>query len=245
MLRRSFILLPGLGLKTEKKLWSQGILTWNDFLKQDKIKGISTKKKQNYNLLIKQASQALVQENSHFFKKIPSKESWRLYEDFKDQAVFLDIEIGRNNKDLILIGLFDGYETKTFVKGVNLHKELFFKELAKYKLLITFNGGSFDIPIIERHFKTAIDLPHFDLKHACVRLGLTGGLKDVELMLDLKRPSHLYGNPSDLWRTFFASKDQEYLELLIKYNEEDIINLKPLAEFCFIELKEKLIKDRK
>ena len=206
MLRGSFILLPGLGLTREKKLFSSGILTWNDFLKQEKIKGISAKKKEDYNKLLQEASQALVQENSHFFKKIPSREAWRLYDDFKDKAVFLDIEIGENNKDLILIGLFDGYETKMFVKGVNLEKEVFFNELSKYKLIITFNGGSFDIPIIERYFNTAIDLPHFDLKHACLRLGLKGGLKKIETHLNLKRPTHLYGNPSDLWRTFFAAR---------------------------------------
>ncbi len=242
MLRNSFIFLPKVGVATEKKLFDQDIKSWSDFLKIEKIKGFSKKKKELCNKILTEASNALINENSKFFNKVPSKEKWRLYEDFKDQVVFLDIEIGRNNQDIILIGLFDGFESKFFVKGVNLGKEEFFKELNKYKLVISFNGSAFDIPLIERYFRTAIELPHWDIKHACLKLGLKGGLKEVEIMLNLTRPVHLYGNPSELWRTFFASKDREYLDLLIKYNEEDIVNLKPIAEFCFKELKERLIK---
>lgn len=37
---------------------------------------------------------------------------------------------------------------------------------------------------------------------------------------------------AELWRTFRATGDEYYLDLLVKYNEEDIINLKPLADFA-------------
>ena len=62
----------------------------------------------------------------------------------------------------------------------------------------------------------------------------------IEEEVGIKRPIHLkaYGeNPIDLWRAFLASGDKEYLDLLIQYNEEDIINLKPLMEYVYGKLK--------
>ena len=66
------------------------------------------------------------------------------------------------------------------------------------------------------------------------------GLKQIERDLNLKRPANLYGKPYDAYKAFLASGDKEYLELLIKYNEEDIINLKPIMEYCYNNLKKNL-----
>ena len=205
------------------------------------LKGFSPEKKTTCDKLLRAASKALLEGDAAFFLKLPPREQWRLYASFKDEALFLDIEIGNTNKDLILIGMSNGLDFTWMVKGMNLEKETFFKELKKYKILITFNGAAFDIPVLERYFKTAITLPHIDLKHCCLKLCLKGGLKEVERVLNLKRPASLYGNPSDAWRAFHASGDREYLDALLKYNEEDVLNLKPIADFCFQKLKEKLI----
>src|SRR3989344_2854276 len=241
MLKNSFTFLPKVGRRTESRLWSQKILTWNDFLVKEKVKGFSKEKKEQCNLMLKQASKALIEEDANFFLKFPLKEQWRLYEEFKEKVLFLDIEIGTSNKELTVIGMFDGFEYGSFVKGVNLERDTFFKVLERYKLLVTFNGAAFDIPIIERYFNRAIQMPHFDLKHAAASLGLKGGLKEIEIKLNLRRPSRLYGNPVELWRAFHASKDREYLDLLLNYNEEDVVNLKPLADYCVKEIKKRLL----
>jgi uncharacterized protein YprB with RNaseH-like and TPR domain len=39
-----------------------------------------------------------------------------------------------------------------------------------------------------------------------------------------------------LWEQFKSTKDADFLNKLIKYNEEDIINLKPLADYAVREL---------
>ena len=98
------------------------------------------------------------------------------------------------------------------------------------------------MPKLKKELDVEINLPHLDLKPLCVNLNLKGGLKKVEKILNLKRPSHLYGNPVNLWKTFHASGDREYLDLLIEYNREDIENLKFIADHIYKKMSEKLYK---
>ena len=242
MIQSTFISLPKISNKKEQNIWKQGINNWNQFLKTDSIKGISKKAKAFYDMKIREAKEELRAENSYYFQKLlPNTETWRLYEYFKDECCFLDIESYEHGKNITIIGLYDGIETKTMVKNINLDMNILRKELEKYKLLITFNGSSHDIPNINKYYpKTIPKLAHIDLRHACKKIGLKGGLKMIEEEVGIKRPIHLkaYGeNPIDLWRAFLASGDKEYLDLLIQYNEEDIINLKPLMEYVYGKLK--------
>ena len=158
---------------------------------------------------------------------------WRLYNEFKDDCCFLDIEINSLGK-VVVVGISNYYNTNFFVKGVNLH--LIQQELSKYKIVITFNGGAFDLPKLKKQLNITFNMPHIDLKPLCVNLGLKGGLKEVEKILHLKRPQHLYGNPVDLWKAFHASGDREYLDLLLDYNREDIENLKGVMDYVYKEL---------
>src|SRR3989344_1330281 len=240
MIKNSFIFLKGISSRKEQNLWKSGIKNWDDFLEKDKIKSISKEKKEIYNNEILNAKKLLLGENNEFILKFPSNENWRLYEYFKNECIYLDIEIGKNYKDIILIGLFDRINTKTMVKNYNLYKENFLNEIKNYKLIISYNGSALDIPAIEKYFGIKINIPHIDLKHSCQRLGLKNGLKEIERNLGIKRPENLYGRPYNAYKAFLASGDKEYLELLIKYNEEDIINLKPIMEYCYNKLKEKI-----
>jgi len=47
-----------------------------------------------------------------------------------------------------------------------------------------------------------------------------------------------------LWNNWQSLRRREYLDLLIKYNEEDVINLKPLAEFAVKEMKNQIFKTK-
>lgn len=237
MIKNSFIVLKGIKTNSEKQLWSYGIKDWDNFIAANKIKGISKNRKLKYDLELKECKKRYLENDIELYLKFPSRESWRLYGHLKDEAVFIDIEIGKNREDIILIGLYNGFETKTMVKNYNLDKNIFQNELKKYKLIITYNGKSFDIPAIEKYFGIKINIPHIDLKHCCLNLGLNGGLKEIEKKLNIKRPINLYDTPFDSYKAFMASGDKEYLELLIKYNEEDMINLKPIMEYCYNKLK--------
>ena len=190
---------------------------------------------------IKQAQAALKDDNSSYFSsKLPAKETWRLYNYFKDQTGYLDIEINSTGK-VILVGIHDGNNnTNFFIRGANLELPLLEKELQKYKLLITFNGAAFDLPKLKKQLNLQLTIPHIDLKPVCLKLNLNGGLKEIEHILNLKRPSHLYGSPIELWKAFHASGDREYLQLLLDYNREDCENLQRIMDYCYKKLKENL-----
>lgn len=240
MIRNTFLFLEKVKHRKEQNLWKQGIRTWTDFLNAEIIKNISPIKKAYFDRKIKEAQQALREENSSYFKeKLPKKEMWRLYPEFKEECCFLDVEID-NKRRVILVGISNYYNSNFFVHRINLEHNFLQEELDKYKLLITFNGSSFDLPLLDRQLNIEIKIPHIDLKPLCVKLGLKGGLKEVENILNLKRPAHLYGSPVDLWKAFHASGDKEYLDLLIDYNREDIENLKLVMDHCYKKMKESL-----
>lgn len=243
MIRNSFCFLEKVSNRKEEILWRQEIKDWNSFLKAEKIDGISRKSKEYYNRRIKEAQQALLDDDSAYFVgKLPAKENWRLYDYFRDETGFLDIEVDSSGK-LILVGISNYFSSNAFVRGFNLEKRLIAKELEKYKLIVTFNSSAFDLPKLKKQLGIEIKAPHIDLKPLCIGLSLKGGLKEVEKELNLRRPAHLRGNPVELWKAFHASGDREYLDLLIEYNKEDIENLKGVMDFVYGE-KSKEIKSK-
>ncbi len=242
MIKESFVFLEKCSNAKEISFWKQGITNWQEFLARKKVAGIAAAKKEFYNRKIREAQQALTEDDATYFVgKLPAKEMWRLYPYFKNDCCFLDIETDSYGT-IIIVGISNYYNTNTFVKGFNLEKSLLQKELSKYKLLITFNGGAFDLPKLKKQLQLGVKMPHIDLKPLCVKLDLKGGLKEVEKILNLKRPEHLYGNPVELWKAFHASGDREYLELLVDYNKEDIENLKGVMNVVYKKMREKVLK---
>ncbi len=243
MIKHSFILLDRVGCTKEQQIWQQGITDWPTFLNAKTISGISLKTKAYYDRKLCEAQQALREETSSYFKeRLPSTEMWRLYGYFKEEAGYLDIETDSVGK-ITVVGISTGEHTNFFVSGVNLDKDLLERELAKYKLLITFNGAVFDLSKLQKQFSINLSIPHIDLKPLCLNLGLKGGLKEIEHILNLKRPSHLYGNPIDLWKAFHASGDREYLQLLLEYNREDCENLQPIMNYGYTKLKQQTLQN--
>ena len=93
MIRHSFIFLSGFGEVRERHLWENGILSWEDFLEKERIKGIPERRKPLLDMEIKEAKLNLELRMPHFFAyRMPKREHWRLYEEFRHSACFLDIE---------------------------------------------------------------------------------------------------------------------------------------------------------
>ncbi|MBN2368312.1 ribonuclease H-like domain-containing protein [Candidatus Woesearchaeota archaeon] len=237
MIRNSFLFLPGIKKKKEQSIWQQGINDWDDFL-NNKVKGISNRSKPYYDRKIHEAKLALRDNDSgYFYGRFPGTETWRLYDFFKEEAIFLDIETSSaTSKEsfLTVIGLFDGVDTKIMIRDVNLDISALRRELRKYRLLVTFNGSSFDIPYLNKKYPGLLPkVPHIDVRHLCSKAGLKGGLKQIEQQLGIKRSNiiveRMYGgDPLKLWRMFRGTGDRYYLNLLVDYNEEDLVNLRQI-----------------
>lgn len=248
MITNTFVFLERIGNKFEQNIWNNGIYDWNSFLNNPNIKGLARHRKLYYDRKIMDARKALYSfDSGYFLELLPQSEMWRLYDFFKEDAIFLDIETTGLEKtnDITVIGIYDGINTKIMIKGINLDFNALKKELQKYKLIVTFNGASFDLPFIEKIYPNLLPkVPNFDVKSTTQKLGLKGGLKNIEKALGIKRRNivdKFYGGDAlTLWRMYRATGDEYYLNLLVEYNEYDIINLKTVAEYCIKKLKENL-----
>jgi uncharacterized protein YprB with RNaseH-like and TPR domain len=239
MIKKSFVFLERVSAKTEKNIWSQGIRSWEDFMNAESVAGFSPKRKHYYSRQLSEAENFLNnREASYFASRFPRSEMWRLYSTFKQDALFLDIETTGFYGDITVIGLSDGNSFKSLVRGFNLDRDNLAQAFDDKKLLITFNGASFDVPVIKRFFNEAVpDIPHLDLRFPLAKLGYTGGLKNIEKTLGIKRDDSVEGvSGADavlLWNQYKRHNDEQALNTLIKYNEEDVMNMRQLAELVF------------
>ncbi|MGQ9545540.1 MAG: ribonuclease H-like domain-containing protein [Dehalococcoidia bacterium] len=153
---------------------------------------------------------------------------------------YLDIEttgLSWQYAEITIIGIY-------LVNGVdNRFVQLVGEEVNAYNLLrvldgvntiYTYNGSRFDLLFI--HSSLGIDptsiADHHDLMYDCWRCGLLGGFKAVEQRLGV--PRQLQGitgwDAVLLWWRYRNYGDQNALAMLLKYNEEDVRNLRVLRE---------------
>lgn len=236
MLRNTFIHLPGVGPRRERALWDQGILDWDQFLAtaQD---GRNRRRNQDSAVeLVRHSLDALANGDAGFFKPhMPAMEAWRLYSEFADRALFLDIEttgLSGEYDDVTVIGALGNGELALFIKGINL--EQFPAYIARFPVLVSFNGSQFDVPFLRIHFPQArLDQSHIDLRFVLASLGYKGGLKSVEKQLGLHRDPSIQDvdgfEAVKLWH-HYRRGDRNALERLILYNLTDVANLVELAE---------------
>ncbi len=239
MLRRTFIHVPGIGPKTEQSLWRRGVLTWDEFLGYEGC--VLSPARDAVARTELERSLRRIHDPGYFAERIPGAEMWRLFEEFRHRAVYLDIETSGGYEgwdDITLIGLYNGSSVETFVSGFNLAE--FETAIARYDVVVTFNGAGFDLPFIRRAFP-GISLPpvHIDLRFVLRRIGLRGGLKSIERRVGLSRDPLVNGMDGYhavlLW-VAYQQGDRSALDLLIEYNRADIVNLEPLMDLAYREL---------
>jgi hypothetical protein len=191
MITSSFIFIPGIGEKTEEYLWKSGILSWDDFKKTD-VPFLNEPKKRIIEDYLKLGREALDRKDASFFaENLPREESWRLYKDFRDETLFLDIEttgLSRHYDAITLIGTYDGHNIRIFLRDNNLRDIVDY--LRNYQIIVTFNGKLFDLRFIKKAFPGIKILPvHIDLRYLLRSLGIDGSLKDIERRLGINRDS--------------------------------------------------------
>jgi uncharacterized protein YprB with RNaseH-like and TPR domain len=244
MLENTFIHIQGIGLKTEQVIWRKGIHTWADFLSSKDIV-ISPRRDPLVRIQLEESIKN--RSNISFFTdRLSARDHWRTFNGFMDRTVYLDIETSGmypGADEITIIGLYDGYKVHTFVNGRNMSE--FEQAIASYDIVITFNGGSFDLPFIRQSFPN-ISLPpaHIDLRFFLRRLGYRGGLKYIEKRFGISRDPEIDGmdgyDAVRLWHAYQWG-DETALDLLIRYNTADIVNLKYLMEKGYDMMKKRFI----
>lgn len=236
MLRNSFIHLPGVGLRTENALWQQGIVDWNGFLSSAHIKGVGVDRRLLLQQYVRASRSALLADDAVFFAScLPKSEHWRAYDFFKDASACLDIEVNEHGV-VTVVTVADKFESRVLVRGYNLDAASLRGALQGVKLLVTYNGGAFDLPRLHKEFGFSFKGLHVDLRTVAARLGYVGGLKDLEAFYGIRREYEQEyrlklkgGDPALLYRMWCGSGDEYYLDLLLKYNEADAYHLSLLA----------------
>lgn len=237
MLQNSFIQLPGVGIKKEKSIWKNGVLNWLDFINLNE-NDCNENNMSKYIPNIKTYLNKLDNRDIiYFYNILPSSESWRLFGEFQNDCLFLDIETNGGDSFsgyITTIATHDGKKIKYYVNGKNLDD--FKRDIYDYKILITYNGKSFDIPFIENYFNVELNHAQIDLRYVLKSLGYKGGLKSCEKQIGINRKG-LEGVDGyfaiHLWHDYYYNANQNALETLLAYNIEDSINLKQLMQFSF------------
>ncbi|WP_435097559.1 ribonuclease H-like domain-containing protein [Halarchaeum sp. P4] len=229
----SFIAADGVGRKTERSLWADGVHHWDDF-EPDYLGSKTGRRVADY---IEEARQRLEAGDAGFFAEtLPSGELWRTYENFADGACFFDIEttgLDAATNDVTTVSFHRGGETRTLVQGDDLTRENVRSELDDADLLVSFNGKRFDAPFLAENFDLEVGTPHLDLMYTCRKLDLSGGLKAIEKQLGLEREGveGVDGREAvRLWHRYERENDEAALDRLVTYNRYDAENLRALAE---------------
>ncbi|HUL60864.1 MAG TPA: ribonuclease H-like domain-containing protein [Anaeromyxobacteraceae bacterium] len=240
MIRATFRLAPGVGPFLEGRLWSAGVTTWADFPAPPQV-ALSPRLDPRIRRAIADARAALADRDAERLAgMVPRAERWRLYAAFAADAAFLDVET--DGEALTAIGVLDAAGPRLFLAGRDLDE---FPEAARaWKLLVTFNGESFDVPALRRAFpRWRPPRAHVDLRHLWTRLGHRGGLKLLEEETGIGRPPHLRGlhglDAVRLWRRHLDG-DREALRLFADYNLHDAVNLRPLMDVGYNRMIERL-----
>lgn len=230
----SFIAVDGVGERTERKLWEAGITDWDSFSQAGSLP-IGGSRHAAIESFIAEASDELDRRNvAYFADRLPSSSHWRLYENFRQNTCFFDIEttgLSKHRNQVTTASFHCGGETTTLVAGDDLTRETVREELDTADLLVSFNGARFDVPFLESSFGLSIGTPHLDLMYPCRQAGLSGGLKAIEREIGIGREEKgVDGREAvRLWHAYERG-DEEALDRLVRYNRDDTRNLETLAD---------------
>lgn len=148
---------------------------------------------------------------------------------------YLDIETSYDG-DITILGIFRPPENLIQIVHPEINRRSLLEALYGVSEIVTYWGHRFDLPVIRQRLRVNLRrrFASRDLADDCHRYGLYGGLKAVEQVLGIGRETRgLSGvDAMNLWAMWQAG-DQAALKTLLKYNEEDVVNLYVLEKEIF------------
>ena len=251
MLRSTFQHIAGIGEKTEKELWDAGCTSWDLLLDGDY--GLPPGKYRRLKAGILESKSRLdALDHKYFREALGGGLSWRAYENFREHACFIDIEttgLSPYLSHVTTVCIHSGTETKSYVSGKNMDE--LSADLEKYKYVVSFNGARFDLPFLSSDQGLSFDQIHLDLLYPLRNLGYRGGLKRIEQVFNISRETagvtgfdavrlwSAYKNDRTVEVAGCRVRGDEALDLLVRYNRDDTVNLEKLAELTVKELRKK------
>ena len=244
MIEHTFQMLPSVGAKKERTLWESDILTWDDFLSADSIGCVKPALKERSDPIVMQAAELLKDDDSFALADlIPKSEHWRMFDHFKDDAAYLDIETDGLSRDALVtvVTVHRKDRTYTLTEGFDLDPESLSKALEGSKILVTYNGSCFDVPVLRNSFpEVDLDIPQYDLRFASRKVGYKGGLKPLEIELGIHRSEDILDVDGamavHLWHQWKRNGDEDALNILQEYNRADTVNLEYIAGVIYGKL---------
>ncbi|HXU71733.1 MAG TPA: ribonuclease H-like domain-containing protein [Polyangia bacterium] len=244
MIEATFQLTRGLGPRRERELWQAGVVSWRALAASASPlpSAFAATLERRLRAAVDEAAAAYADGDvERLAALLPSREQWRLFAAFADDAAYLDIETSDDvvgYEGISAIGVVDRAGPRLLLAGRDLDD--FVERAADWKILVTFNGRSFDVPILRRAFpEWRPPACHIDLRHVLARLGHDGGLKSIERrlpLLGLRRPAHLDGiDGSDACWLYRRGRngDRAAMRAFAEYNLYDAVNLRTLMAWAF------------
>ena len=229
MLQNSFCHISGVGLKTERRLWAAGVRCWDDAC-SSRLPMLGANLARRVRQGCEESRRRLAAGDAAWFgERLPGKEIWRLFPEFRGSVAYLDIETTGLSPDydhITTIVLCDGERVHHWVHGQGM--DGFAEQVARHAVLVSYNGKTFDVPFLRQALGVPLPHAHIDLRYVLAGMGYGGGLKACERALGLDR-----GDLADvdgffavlLWQEYQRRRDRRVLETLLAYNTADVLNL--------------------
>jgi len=237
VLKNTFVHIPGIGPKRERRLWAAGIHSWHHVAEAEALPTSPARAASLRRHAAESIARLHAGDAAYFHAALPSAEQWRLFPAFSRSVAYLDIEttgMGGPGDYITAITIYDGAEIRNYVQGDNLFD--FRDDIDAYDLLVTYNGKCFDVPFIRAYFGHPMRHAHIDLRYVLASLGVTGGLKGCEKHFGIDR-MELDGVDGYfavlLWWDFHNNGNARALETLLAYNTLDVVNLETLMVLAY------------
>lgn len=161
-------------------------------------------------------------------------------------SAYLDIETAFDG-GITVIGIYRPDSGTYQLVGGGVNDVNLYRALDGVGTIYTYNGGSFDLPVIRKRLMADLkrEFRHHDLMRDCWKQGLKGGLKRVEIQLGIVRGTQgMSGwDAPRLWHRYESYGDEAALDLLLRYNRDDIVYLPRLRAYLHKTPEESLHED--